>query len=1175
MRLSHSPAEPTADGADTGDEGIASGSSSSTTRPRRITTTAAAPRGTVERAYRVLAQRSTPTPDTPDAQRTNAERGSSPPLGEALTASRHADVQQPSTSPTAGTAATATATATAAAAAASLAPVRGRSGSTTQYRVYQPSSLFGTHATPSSLSSSLVGQETPTMTAAAAAAAPTRRPVLARLNDRGGASPAPNSGVAATPRENEASDDTDASARTPSRPSTQTPADVTDTQGAALSSKGAAAGVNANTAAPPPQSPLPFLSSGSSISSSTAARDGGDTVDASPIAVPMTSPHHVQEDVRHAQQSIPHSSRLPENERRSEAAAAAEELEMMSAVELRTSTTRGSEPVMMRLAKYAADPTSVSPAIQSDGVGGGNTSGSGTADAARRCSAAGERSASRLASAASHDAQTQAPADGEDDDDETALVPFTMSSLVAHVAVPAAVQAVLKNPVATKAELWAALKAACQQCALLQRRLARLNGQLTEEDEEKEAAAAAAAGSGISSIPSTSRRDVASEGSVREGVSNGAPATRSPPRRSSGTLPQPAKRVSSVTGRADSSSSINDANGPPASAFAQPAGDVARRVRERVASITTSTASPAGSTAPRASLSTSGLLRGGTRSSASSAAVAGPPQPQQQQMALPAPGADVASALRNRVAEEIRRVEATRRLSGTAAPGGAPPASAAGGRTEGGAAHTSAYARRRQSSGPVGAVVELQETRAAHPPAQLQQLVSGGGGISSSSFSGGAACIKENSLGANITVKVPDESTLGRRKVREAVVKSRDADHGPSLTSPPPLSRESRVSSHGTAVDDFGNHNNNNEAYKAELDEGSEEDDVQLGRRSGSVVSTGSNNNANAGGAVTAAVLRRHASTTSDTASVRSGNNLTLPSIPSASQDNLRKLSFMSRSHNSGRLVPPPRPPSSSASESVAASGGSPAPTATYHRRVRNASVASGDSISICRDGSVSFASGGNELHAAAAAAAAAAHTTPVPPISSKALTASTTLPCIARDDMARGPLSARVSCQLNEDVVEGLALRHGTRGGAQRSNIGATTQQQQQQQAQPLSSWVGRTGSLTSPLNPPLPALNTANASSPLQRSLLLPSSSSREQDGGTATTATRAANAAPGAHAHTNNSSVKASSAAPSLLDMVRQVAEEETPVSPASDVKKAELREWRRQAAKAGLHGAPSAF
>ncbi|GET86757.1 hypothetical protein, unknown function [Leishmania tarentolae] len=60
---------------------------------------------------------------------------------------------------------------------------------------------------------------------------------------------------------------------------------------------------------------------------------------------------------------------------------------------------------------------------------------------------------------------------------------ITMSSLVAHVAVPPTVQAVLRNAEATKEELWMALRTACQQCEVLQRRLARAEGALGNEEE--------------------------------------------------------------------------------------------------------------------------------------------------------------------------------------------------------------------------------------------------------------------------------------------------------------------------------------------------------------------------------------------------------------------------------------------------------------------------------------------------------------------------------------------------------------------------------------------------------------------------------------------------------------------------------------------------------------------
>ncbi|KAG5505558.1 hypothetical protein JIQ42_08322 [Leishmania sp. Namibia] len=62
---------------------------------------------------------------------------------------------------------------------------------------------------------------------------------------------------------------------------------------------------------------------------------------------------------------------------------------------------------------------------------------------------------------------------------------LTMSSLVTHVAVPPAVQAVLRNADATKEELWMALRTACQQCEVLQRRLARAEGALGGEEKSE------------------------------------------------------------------------------------------------------------------------------------------------------------------------------------------------------------------------------------------------------------------------------------------------------------------------------------------------------------------------------------------------------------------------------------------------------------------------------------------------------------------------------------------------------------------------------------------------------------------------------------------------------------------------------------------------------------------
>ncbi|KAG5483581.1 hypothetical protein CUR178_08247 [Leishmania enriettii] len=62
---------------------------------------------------------------------------------------------------------------------------------------------------------------------------------------------------------------------------------------------------------------------------------------------------------------------------------------------------------------------------------------------------------------------------------------MTMSSLVKHVAVPPAVQAVLRSADATKEELWMALRTACQQCEVLQRRLARAEGALGSEGKSE------------------------------------------------------------------------------------------------------------------------------------------------------------------------------------------------------------------------------------------------------------------------------------------------------------------------------------------------------------------------------------------------------------------------------------------------------------------------------------------------------------------------------------------------------------------------------------------------------------------------------------------------------------------------------------------------------------------
>lgn len=748
------------------------------------------------------------------------------------------------------------------------------------------------------------------------------------------------------------------------------------------------------------------------------------------------------------------------------------------------------------------------------------------------------------------------PTSAAEEDEWADLKPLSMSSLVEYVAVPASVQAVLKNPAATKTELWVALRTACQQCKLLQRRLAKLEGQLTVEDEAAAAAAVATTSSSRSEVQAerngadaVTAANNAARGGVKE---NGRDGTRMVSR---SRAPMDTPWENDAAPDDDSSSSNNNKNSDDdrntrLSAGRTSAGaliEQERSTRDR-ASVTppaaTTTAAAAAAT-PASPLSLAALRRGNARLTSASS-VTSPSSAASKNI-------DASTALRNRIAEEIRRVEATRK---------------------GQQANQSEASRRSttlcensSSSSQQNTKRELREEDNAVAGEETPTA-----DRHNSRTSGGARAASV------VTVKLQDKAARETRKVREAVVKSRETEPWPSLTSPPQLSRETRLLSQ---TDDEENVERGEQRSKNEAQD--PEEKVRAGENDAGNVE-GNNRDvrqcrrSSGGGGVADRVgLRRHPSNVSDTISMKSGNGFALPSLPSASVDTVRRSSFSSRSHNSGRVAAALRPPSSLASESVAAFGtmGSAAsPQQAYHRRLHGASFASVESASNGREGSIA-SSGPDNVTADVAAPSAR----PVLPISTQALTASTTLPVLRREDVMPALLSARPS-QPHRSLVEGEAhaassTLHCTSREEVLPSIHSSSSSPSQKsvavaRSSPRSSDAGVCGvSAFSPLDPSRsrPVVMRAHPSlvpEPSTR-LLLRNSASHSADNGNSSNGGVVGGAS-------NRSSL---SAAPlSVLEMVREIAEEDAPMPPPCDKKRAELREWRRQAAKAGLRGAPTA-
>lgn len=749
------------------------------------------------------------------------------------------------------------------------------------------------------------------------------------------------------------------------------------------------------------------------------------------------------------------------------------------------------------------------------------------------------------------------PTSAAEEDEWADLKPLSMSSLVEYVAVPASVQAVLKNPAATKTELWVALRTACQQCKLLQRRLAKLEGQLTVEDEAAAAAAVATSSSFRNEVQAERNGadavTAANNAPRGGGKENGGDGTRMA---SSSRAPMDTPCENDAAPDDDSSSSNNSKNSNDdrntrLSAGRTSAGALVeqeRSTRDRASVTPPAATTTAAAATPASPLSLAALRRGNARLTSASSGTS--------PSSAASKNIDASTALRNRIAEEIRRVEATRKDQ---------------------QANQSEASRRSTTLCDNSSSSSQQKTKR-----ELKEEDNAVAGEETpttdrhnSRTSGGAGAASV------VTVKLRDKAARETRKVREAVVKSRETEPWPSLTSPPQLSRETRLLSQTDDEENVerGEQRSKNEAQDpgekvraGENDAGNVEGnnrDVRQCRRSSS-----------GGGVADRVGLRRHPSNVSDTISVKSGNGFALPSLPSASVDTVRRSSFSSRSHNSGRVAAALRPPSSLASESVAASGtmGSAAsPQQAYHRRLHGASFASVESASNGREGSI--ASSGPDNVTADGAAPSARPVLPISMQASTALTASTTLPVLRREDIIPAPLSARPS-QPHRSLVEGEAhaassTLHCTSREEVLPSIHSSSSSPSQKsvavaRSPPRSFDAGVCGvSASSPLDPSRsrPVVMKAHPSLVPEPStqLLLRNSASHSADNGNSSNGGVVGGAS-------NHSSL---SAAPlSVLEMVREIAEEDAPIPPPCDKKRAELREWRRQAAKAGLRGAPAA-
>ncbi|CAM37395.2 hypothetical protein, unknown function [Leishmania braziliensis MHOM/BR/75/M2904] len=146
-----------------------------------------------------------------------------------------------------------------------------------------------------------------------------------------------------------------------------------------------------------------------------------------------------------------------------------------SSSDLRFSSTASPS---MHLARYTTDAEQRSrPSERSGHAGNPHDHG----DCSRDIKPGGSRDDGTKERRPNHDHNSDRHGAARSRDGDVAYI--TMSSLITQVAVPPTVHEVLRNANATKEELWMALRTACQQCELLQRRLARAEGALGKGEE--------------------------------------------------------------------------------------------------------------------------------------------------------------------------------------------------------------------------------------------------------------------------------------------------------------------------------------------------------------------------------------------------------------------------------------------------------------------------------------------------------------------------------------------------------------------------------------------------------------------------------------------------------------------------------------------------------------------
>ncbi|CBZ24611.1 hypothetical protein, unknown function [Leishmania mexicana MHOM/GT/2001/U1103] len=228
---------------------------------------------------------------------------------------------------------------------------------------------------------------------------------------------------------------------------------------------------------------------------------------------------------------------------------------------------------------------------------------------------------------------------------------ITMSSLVAHVAVPPTVQAVLRNSDATKEELWMALRTACQQCEVLQRRLARAEGALGNEEEGE--AGVTADGGALAHVTAHRRRSGnASRTSKRPSRRHADDEERMAP--NAGGAVEGASEVEKniVSERADSAQMRSSTTSPTlirTNRQVYPGHRARRRIAElAAASSSAAAAAVASSTSP---------IPVSTQSNGSTNAAYLDPHCRRG-----GDTGDASSVLRHRVSEVIRRIEAKRKV---------------------------------------------------------------------------------------------------------------------------------------------------------------------------------------------------------------------------------------------------------------------------------------------------------------------------------------------------------------------------------------------------------------------------------------------------------------------------------------------------------------------------------